>query len=242
MSTLSYEKMANGPFVNHQNIRFTPDESGLFVTADLSLILPNGWEAKIKRLIREKSRTVIVKESSTSRRVDEDKDKEFPMKVVTGSTLKANYERFYDLYNGALFEATQSVSNEVPVLSNALDHGYMINVLDPGQRYERHIDSNGITCLFFGSSQHSEIDGQGGELVLYPSDGPAIYIRPRCGIGIFFDGTSLEHEVAQMAVDCGDEQRVSVIATYYTSSKPESNRPDDMLPALGLSRSPQIHK
>jgi hypothetical protein len=200
-------------------------------TFDLREELPPDWQEEIHEVVTQRVLdSVLVPTSVTSREADAEP---LPVSTVDGHALADKVPWLSALYHGRFRELAQQLTPEPVATAADPQYGVNLNVQRGTQmRYELHVDSNPIQGLLYCTTH---LPGDGGELVISNLgdvsgrayvDKDATRIYPLAGYLVFFDARAHTHYVSPLSSP--DGVRIVAAMNFYTSSSPESARPDDL--------------
>ena len=210
-----------------------------WITVDINPLLPQSWQSDLLGLIDEAFEIELLSKSVTSREDINSSMKPARFLYVDGEQISKKNHWLPNFYQGHWLKIAQAYFGSDVVMSSSIKNGIIMNILNSvNMRYESHVDSNAVTCLFFVTTiEHNA----GGELVVSRNKNAknieeiemdSVLIRPEAGKLLFFDARTWPHYVRPLKNE-GDI-RAAVVMNYYSSDSPESLRPRDLDMHLGF--------
>jgi hypothetical protein len=164
--------------------------------------------------------------SITSRERDFGVTESFTVGIVSGNVVSQELTWLMDLYRTTFLDAVNDLG--IGKYTTAMDERTAVNInsIEPGGRYEWHIDTNHLTVLLFVTSH---APGCGGELVFRPdprleTSSWECVVTPLSGDLLAFDARRSAHSVLKLD---DDKLRITVPMNYYRLDEPV-HRPADL--------------
>jgi hypothetical protein len=205
---------------------------------DVRSVLPEGWQESILATARRCAKDIwITPTPQTSR--EESAQQQLLVHTIPGRVLRSERPWLYRYYLGTLRELAQSLHAEPVSAAEDVNFGLNLNVqLGSAERYECHVDTAPVAGLLYVTDHPV---GEGGELVVSNRgsvlgkaevDADATRIHPVAGHLIVMSAIDHTHYVSRLTAP--DAVRAVVVMSFYTPSRPEHLRPDDLVRHLGL--------
>lgn len=209
-------------------------------TIDVRPMLPRGWEEEIDVVARQHAiRHELIPGSVTSR--EGEAVEAVPVMTVGGEAVAEALPWLHTLYHSRFRRLASAIFGKPVETVEDTRYGIYLNVQQGTEmRYEAHVDSAPISGLLYASTH---APGSGGELVIanhgdvkgvdeIERDCSRVY--PVAGYFVLFDARFNSHYVAPLRDP--DSRRIAAAMSFYTTTSRETDRPDDLMPHLGLDQ------
>jgi hypothetical protein len=191
-------------------------------------LMPRTWHDDIIMCARYFSSWRELDGSSvTSRERDFGVHGAYSAGIVTGDVVAEELPWLDNLYRTTILDAVNELGLGRYTTATDVRAAVNINSIDPGGRYEWHVDSNPLTALLFVTTHEPD---SGGELVFRPDprfDSAASWehvVTPVSGDLLVFDAREAAHGVMPLG---GAQTRITVPMNYYLTGD-AAVRPADL--------------
>lgn len=199
---------------------------------DITQLLRTGWDNQIINFAKQHAVYKLLKPCSVTSR-EEKSIESVETLTVDGNKIRGNLPWLFDVYQNILYEKGKQCVREELFLAQNDKYALNLNVQRGNKmRYECHIDSNPLQGVLYVTNHPK---GCGGELVVSNDcnalgtsqiDKDCETIYPKSGMFYLFNANENPHYVKPLRKV--DDVRVAVTINFYTTSNPESSRPDDL--------------